>query len=164
MYDSIRNRSNNTNITVSFRLNYSNNYSKYSSPTASPFSTNIKHTGIFDNYSFTNTIKFSLQDGLPPEKLHQKTSSTLGHICVTQYELCSNTRPTDLTNIINVVCCLLPRNIHITHNNFWGYSKSQRIPCWQEIEYFCTPCTLRAFAHCSFLLTSYREFQHIRDT
>ena len=52
MYDSIRNKSNNTNITVSFRLNYSNNYSKYSSPTASPFSTNIKHTGIFDNYSF----------------------------------------------------------------------------------------------------------------
>ena len=92
MYYSIRNRSNNTNITVSFRLNYSNNYSKYSSPTASPFSTNIKHTGIFDNYSFTNTIKFSLQDGLPPEKLYQKDiTNSWTYLCHTvrimqQYE------------------------------------------------------------------------------
>ena len=140
MYDSIRNRSNNTNITVSFRFTNTPTITPNTHPQQHLLFLQTSNTQAFLTITHLQILSnFHYRMDYHQRNYIKKTSPTLGHICVTQYELCSNTRPTDLTNIINVVCCLLPRNIHITHNNFWGYSKSQRIPCRQEIEYLCTP-------------------------
>ena len=93
MYDSIPNRSNNTNITVSYRLTNTPTITPNTHPQQHLLFLQTSNTQAFLTIThLMNTIAFSLQDGLPPEKLYQKDiTNSWTYLCHTvrimqQYE------------------------------------------------------------------------------